>query len=373
MQTSYLVNPNKAVEGMPVGDRQSVPRLLPLSAQVTTLTVANPQAGANVLSATDVASGQVYELEFTSTGATNTTVDAIVAAAAINGEFRNLFSVVDTSSTVATVTAKHAGREYTFELTTAFGTTTVTPADTVEHDASSSISMGRMVCRGSNDGEIASLGASTSLQQLEGIVFRTDANHFHDLEELPSDSDVLKAGKYLSVMKKGRLWVQVEDSVSPASSVYVRRAQTSSAGVVGRFRGSVAGSAQVATITPVADSLIYAIEFGYDGQHYSFQYIASDATTTVDDAVDGLEDAAAAVVPSGVTASAASGVTMTLTTDAGTQFDYVRSTAFSLDAEAASASVSLGSADVDVIDVSSICSFESSASAGGLALLRINA
>lgn len=371
MQISYSVNPDRAVEGMPIGDRESVPRLLPLSYQVTTLTVANPQAGANVLSVTDVASGQVYELSFTSTAATATTVDAIVAAAAINGEFRNLFSVVDTSSTVATATAKHAGREYTFELTTAFGTTTVTPADTVEHDASSSLSMGRMVCRGSGDGEISALGASTSLQQLEGIVFRTDANHFHDLEELPSDSDVLAAGKYLSVMQKGRLWVQVEDAVTPASSVFVRRAQTSSVGAVGRFRGSAAGGQQSYTFTPSAINLPgYGFEFDYQGVHYTALYLG-DGSTTVAQACDGLVQDLGSI--SGLTIS--DGATeVTIQTAAGTELENVRNLASHTDVPVDSVDIaeSVGE-DIDTIDVSSICSFETSASAGGLALLRINA
>jgi hypothetical protein len=62
---------------------------------------------------------------------------------------------------------------------------------------------------------------------------------------------------------------------------------------------------------------------------------------------------------------------MTLTAAAGTAFDYCRSTAWTLDTEAASATVSLATADVDTIDLSSFCSFETTAAAGELALLRI--
>lgn len=370
MQTSYSVNSDRAVEGMPVGDRETAPKLFPYVAQVTTLTIAAGEAGDWTVTVVDDATQQSYSVTCQGHATEATALDNLVAAWALTGELRTLFSIAEDGATVATLTSQHPGRSYTITSTTP-GSMTCAVADTT--DASTAgLNFGRFVARGSNDGEIAELGASTTLAQLEGVTFRTDANHFHDLDgDTPSASDLLAGGKYLSIMKRGRMWMVAEDAVTPASTPYVRRAQTSGAGTVGRIRGSVAGSTQVATITPTADHPLYAIEFGYKGIHYSFQYRPTDGTTTADDAVDGLEDAAAAVVPTGVTASAASGVTMTLTAAAGTAFDYVRSTAFGLDTEAASASVSLAASDVDTIDVSSICEFETTAAAGALVLVRL--
>jgi hypothetical protein len=358
---------------MPVGERDTVPRLLPLVAQVTTITLANDsEAGTLTIDVEDDASGQEYSVDVTiSSGTEATSLDEMLEACEAS-ELRKLFDFEEDGSLLFTMTAKHAGRSYTV-TTTPPGSMTATVAEATASDDDPTINFGRMVARGSDDGTIAALGASTSLSQLEGIVFRTDGNHFHSLEnDTPSASDELKGGKELSVMKKGRCWVQVETDVTPASTVYVRRATTSGAGAVGRFRDEAAGSTQVSTITPVADSLIYAVEYGYAGVHYTAQYVATDGTTSVADACDGLYDALEANNPTGVTVADAT-TSVTLTAAAGTQFDYVRVTGWSLDTEAASATVSTATADVDTINVSSICSFETSASAGGLALLRIHA
>lgn len=373
MQTSYSVNNSAAVAGMPVGDRETVARLLPLLPQITNLVLTNSsEAGDYVINVVDDATGQSYSATATISGATEaTSLNEIGEAIAASGPLNNLFSYSDDNTLTGTLTARHPGRDYTITVTppgSMATTVTITQAA-----GGNDIGFGRLVARGDADGEIAELDATTTASEIVGLLFRTDGNHFHSLEnDTPSAEDLLARGKYLSVMQRGRCWVTVEDAVTPASTPYVRRAQTSSAGTVGALRATAAGSTQVATITAIADHGHYAVQFGYAGQDYVFSYTPTDVTTSTDDAIDGLEDAAAGVVPTGVSASAASATaTMTLTAAAGTSFDYVRNVGFALDAEAASTTVSVAAADVDTIDVSSICEFESTAAAGGLALLRM--
>lgn len=372
MQTNYAVNQSIGVEGMDAGGhRRSVPRQLPWLPQVTTITIAAGAATDDFeLTVTDDETAQSYALG-TVTGDADESVlaAAIVAAIRAHGKINDLFSVVATqavsgSDVILTLTARHANRSYT--LAGSGGTGAVTIADTQEHGGSG-LEFGRFVVRGSGDDEFAAPGASSVAGDIVGALFRTEANHLHSLEnDSPSAVDLCERGKAYAIMQDGRMLVKVEEAVTPASTPYMRRALTSSAGRLGGFRESPAGSTQVATITAIANGGFYGIEFGYLGQKYTFAYPDVDGTTTTDAAIDGLETQAALVVPTGVTASSASATaTMTLTAAAGTQFDYVRSL------NDLSTTVSVAAADVDAIDVSSICAFETSADADGLAVLRV--
>ena len=183
------------------------------------------------------------------------------------------------------------------------------------------------------------------------------------------------------VLCRGTFLALVEEAVTPASRVWVRRALTSSAGRLGGFRDSPAGTAEVATITVIADQSHYAVKASMvvNGQlrELEFEFHPTDATTTTDVAIDGLEAAAAAAIAAQgftgfVTASAASAAaTMTLTTLAGTVFEYVDGTAFNLDAAAEALEVVLTSTDADAIDCSAIFAYESSAAANELAVVRV--
>lgn len=373
MQTSYRTTLARGLAGYCEGLRESVPGTLPQLPQITTVTSANG-AGTDdwVITIVDDETGESYSVTATGSG-TEATLDANMEAAfAAHDSLPLLFSLTVTSSSdvVATFTARHTNRSYSFSATGGTGANTVANTQAA---GGSGLGFGLFVARGSNDGEIAALGASTTVSQLVGLLVRTDANSSRGpANDTLAAEDLADPGKTHEVLTRGRMLVKVETDVTPASTPYVRRAQTSSAGTVGALRDDPAGSTQVATITPIADMLDYVVQYGYLGQDYSFHYSPTDGTTSADDAVDGLEDAAAETAPSGVTVSAASAATMTLTAAAGTVFDYVRNGAWSLDTEAASTTVSLAAGDADAIDVSSIAKFVSSAVAGSLAVLAVD-
>ncbi len=291
--------------------------------------------------------GETYLVEFEASGDSEDDIVTGLANAANSASsapnLRNiLIATANTSDDDVELVAVHKGRPFTVTLVSNPGTnmaaTTVTNADR------SALPIGVAMARSSTQGDAQPPDSSTVEAEIEGILALSPGL------EGPLDGGELTVpvGYELNVLEQGDIWVMPEEDVTHTDDVYVRVAASGSE-VLGALRASADGGTQVATITPVADHLQYSIKFGYLGRDYEFHYAPTDGTTTVADAVDGLEDAAAAIAPDGVTVSDASGSTMTLTAAAGTEFDYVESTAFSLDTEAASASVSLASADVDAI------------------------
>lgn len=374
---SYAMGPDVAVEGMAHGGdlNESIGLQLERRKQVLRLTVAQGAATDDlVLTVEDVESGQTYEA--TATGNANEATLAANALAAIRAsEINKVFSAAAVQATsgqdlIIDLTARHGGREY--ELSGTGGTGAITVSETVE-PGGSGLEFGRMVAFGSSEGSFAQLGATDTIDDLAGLLERTEANHFRPEAEDFSTTDVCPVGTHMPIKRRRRMWVKVEEAVAVGDPVYVRRALTSSAGRLGGFRASPAGSTQVATITAVADHQFYVIEFGYLGRDYRIAYGPTDGTSTTDIAIDGLEAHAAEVCPAGVTPSAASAAaTMTLTAAAGTEFDYVRNGAFGEDTAAAGTSVSLAAADVDTINISTIARWTKGAAADGLALLTLD-
>lgn len=372
MRTTYNVNPAKAVAGQPMGKRESRPLKLPWLPQISTLTSdAGNGTDDLVITVVDDKTGQSYEV--TATGsATEATMLANALAAIRASELNNLFSVsgeVDTD-VIITFTARHANRTYTISATGG-------PADTnavaeTQAAGGAGIRLGRFVCE-TTEGELSLPGSSTALAEVAGVLFRTDGNHFRSAleDDTPDAVDTLARGKTYPVMTKGRVYLECLEDMAVGDSVFLV-CEASDSADLGKVRASATGSAQVSTVTPVENMLIYGFEYGYLGQHYTVQYVATDGTTSVADAVAGLEDAAAENAPSGITISAGETDAVDITTDAGTSLDYLRNTAWSLDTEAASTVVVLGAADDDALDISSIAKVEQGASSGGLVLLRIN-
>ena len=381
MQTSYNVQYARSLEGMAEAVHRSRRGLLPMLPQRTSITSANG-AGTDDWEWTivDDETGETHVLTATGSGTEATLAANAIAAFNAHDVLPMLFvleGVTSASDVVATLRAKHSNRSYTVTATGGTGANTVAE---LQAAGGAGVNFGRMVCRATHTGagpfEIQTLGASTELADLRGVVLRTDANSSRATEtNSPTAEDLADRGKDLELLTEGYFLAKVEEAVSPGDPVHVRRALTSSAGRLGGFRASPAGATQVATITAVADRPAYVIEFGYLGQDYSFEYHPTDNTTTTDVAIDGLEFAAAqdGVLPDGVTASSASAAaTMTLTAEAGTVFDYVRSVASGLDSAAVSATVSVAAGDADTLDISSIAQYETAASADGLALVKLN-
>jgi hypothetical protein len=376
MQTVFNVNPDIAIEGQPHGSpRQSRPRLLPYLAQITTGVIADSEAGTYTISIQDDVTLQVHTLAVTISGAVEaTSLDEILAAWEANGKFNDLFTIVEDGVDTWTVTARHANRLYTITVANPGSMTTVIAI--TQGAGGAELEMGRFVAKGTGDDEFVALGATTVLANVLGILFRTDANHFHALEnELPTDVDTLARGRHYPIMEKGRCWMIAEDAVTPASSVFARRALTSSAGDIGRVRGTAVGAAQVSTVAPTVNHQHYAISFDFEGQQFDIAYTATDETTAVADAIDGLFDNAVEQLTAAgietVVVATESATLLTLTVAAGREITNLRNAAHGLDVEAVSTVVVQGAADVDTIDVSSIAEFETTAAAGGLVLLKL--
>ncbi len=387
MQIAYAMQNPIGREGQLWGeDFQSAPYLLPQRAQTTTFTLADGSAAASeawTIVATDADTGQQFTLAFTSGATIALTLAALTAAASI-GKFRDLFTATDDASTVATWVAKQKGKVYSFTTTTGGGSGTNTALVTVtaiDYNAAG-LPFGRAVVRGSGDREMAEISATSTVADIIGVLYLTDGNAFHSYEnDSLSDADACDRGSMQRVLRKGCFLALVEEAVTPASRVWVRRALTAGAGALGRFGDNPAGTAEVATITVTADKRLYRVQAAMlvNGvfRTLSFEYAPTDDTTTTDDVIDGLEDAAAAAITAQgftglVTASAASAAaTMTLTTLAGVVFDHVDGTAFGLDAEVEVLTTALTGTDADRIDCSSIFAYESSAASGELAVVRV--
>jgi len=382
MQTTYAMNVDLAVEGQAVGERKSRPGCLPWTAQVNTITIANSEAGSLVITVVDDETQQTYTLTVTISGAVEaTSLDEMVAAWRASGELNNLFSVVEDGATVMTLTARHANREYTITTTPPGSMTAVVAEPTAA--GGTGLEFGRFVAKGSNDGEIAALGATSELVNLFGVLFRTDGNHFHSLEnDTPSAVDRSDVGRSYACMTEGRFMARVEEAVTPASTPYLRRALTSSAGRLGGLRASPAGSAQVNTIVPVVDHMQYGFQLvmriNNRLETFNAQYTATDATTTVADAIDGLYDSIVEQLGDASSANNGKGVSvtesdtaLTLTTDAGVEVYALENTVWDLDTEVATSVATIGTADVDAIDISDICEFETSAAQDGYARVRV--
>lgn len=379
MRTSYAMNPDVAVEGMAHGGdlNESIPLQLVQRKQVLRLTVtAGAETDDLVITLEDDETGQSYTA--TATGNANeATLGANALAAVRASEIDKVFSVAaitasSGSDLVIDFTARHGNRSYSGSATG--GTSSATaPAftETVE-PGGAGLEFGRMVAYGSTAGSFEQVSATTALGDLAGMLERTEANHFRPEGETLATLDLCPVGKEMPIKRRRRIWVKVEEAVAVGDPVYMRRALTSSAGRLGGFRMSPAGSTQVATLTPAENALSYGVKYGYGGRTYVATYNPTDGTTSVADACAGIEDALDENAPAGVTVSVGGTTEVTLTAAAGTEFDYVENIAWSLDAEAASMTVSVAAADVDAIDISTIARWTKPAAADGLALLTID-
>lgn len=378
MQYTFANNPAFAVEGMTVGDRRSRSFDLDWRAQIGTITLADASAAASetmTVSITDE-NGVVWSFTVTTGATVALTLAALTDAFRANAKANSLFSVTDDASTVLTYTARHANKVYAIAVTMSVGSTMTGTHAITTAAGGSGVEAGRVVRR-IGERSFDALLATSVLADIAGLTFRTDGNVLHDREIA---TDALRRGKTHSILGWGLEWVKPETAVAPGDPVYVRRALTSSAGTVGKLRNAPAGTTQVATITVVADHQFYRVVavMIINGQRriIDFEYDPTDGTTTTDDVVDGLEDAGAARITAlgldayvSISAASAS-ATFTMTAAAGYEFESVDGTAWGEDTEAEALTVSLATADVDTIDISSIASWESTASADGFALLR---
>lgn len=376
VQVNYNMNPAPLREGQTLGPRLSKPFTLPKLAQVTTITIADASPAASeewTLQATDDETGQVWSLTFDSGASLALTLDALTAAVAGDGKFNDLFSATEDGATVATLTARHVGRSYTLAVTPG-GSATAAVAIT-QVAGGSRIPFGLMMQRDAEGiaGTAAVLDATTVLRELAGVLIRTDYNHVrpYEPEDAQAGSDGMARGKTVSLMHQGMIVVDPETNpISLSDSVFVRRAQTSSAGTVGAFSAAAAGGQQLWTFTPSAINLPgYGFEFDYEGAHYTALYLG-DGSTTVAVACDGLVQDLGSIAGLTITDNSTD---VTIQTAAGTELENVRNLASHTDVPADSVTVAETTGeDIDTIDISSIARWERLANSDGLAVLRID-
>lgn len=226
------------------------------------------------------------------------------------------------------------------------------------------ISIGKFVCRDSGDGNIKHPVAATDISDKKARV--GVALHAHSME---SQSDGLspnyKVKSAVNVMRKGRVWVAVEEAVTPASKPYVRYATGVADNTLvqkGAFRASPDGAAQVNTLTPTAvDSVVYNISiFDKDGLLLKAASINSGTSATATTIVTALK-AALGTVP-GITQSGTA--TLILTSS-------VLGEGFSVQVGAGIANVATTANSQSAAELKD-AKFVTSASAGGLAQLEID-
>jgi hypothetical protein len=382
MQTNYQRSMDIALAGQVTdGDALTRSYLLPLLPQISLLTVtAGSETDDLVITVVDDDTGQTYSV--TATGSATEATLLTNAEAALNGNAKldDLFDVdgeVDTNVLI-TLTARHAGRSYTISATG--GTAVTDPVVTsVQAAGGTPLDIGVFVARSSTDGQLARVSSSTTIANLLGITQRPQAAGIRNLASLsPSAVDQWAAGSMLDVVEGGVVYMTVEEAVTPASPVWMRLAQTSSAGTLGAVRASPAGAAQVNTVAPAADQLEYGIQLIHKGKTYLASYAPTDGTTTVADAIDGLYDALVEAIGGDDSATNGIGLTitesatlLTITTDDGTAIDSLTNYHYELDSEAATTVIVVGTADADALDISSVAKYLTSASAGGLAKVQV--
>jgi hypothetical protein len=382
MQTSIAQNLTKAIKGMAlVAPRQCRPLQLRSLPQILSLTITAGAGTDNVaLTLTDVKTGFVYPVLTVTGNANEATLGAAIRAAwAASPKHNSLFSVAATqessgSDLILAFTARNPNIEYTLSRVGGpDGVAATSTATETQAEGGSGLAFGQLVAKGSGDDEFQVMSATTTVRDIAGALVRTDANHFQDIP--PGAADLCPRGVHMPIAEEVEMWVQPIEAVTPASRPHVC-VEAATGRVVGDWGDTPAGTAQVLTITPAANLNIYGFAYSYrDASGVVHQrtviYQPTDATNTAAEANAGLEDAAAQDAPTGITVSAAAGATMTLTAAVGTEIFGVNTQVWGLDAEVTSVTASLSSADVDMLDVSSIAKYTSSGAAGELVKVKI--
>lgn len=362
---SYNAVPARKRAGVALEVKRSFPARLKPVAQVNTFTLSVAAAVDVTITATDQESGQAWEL--TATLPDNVVANGIAALTTVynlGGKFRDLFSIVATSSTIA-FASRNADHVFTFSLTLGAGVT----ASVTETTAASvsALQFGRLVARGDSSYEFKQVTSSTTAKQLMGALKRTDGNHYQDIPA--STDDVCEVGRKLPIVAQGTLWMQCSGAVTVGGDVYV----VVEGSDLGTLRATPTGDAHTATLTFVADRNAYGYAFNYLGKHYEVLWVPTDATNTA--------AAAAAAVKARHDLQAIAGTTFTdnmdgtasLSAAAGTVLEDFKLFVGSLDANANGLTASVVSGpDPDALNVSDYLTIIEPASAGELALVRVN-
>lgn len=154
--------------------------------------------------------------------------------------------------------------------------------------AAAAVGFGIMVRRDATNPEDQFDVLSAAGQTPLGVLVHTQAQQNPALAD-PLGVDLLEMA---SVLRRGRIWVPVEEAVAVGDSVYCRHT-TGTGTEIGAFRNDADGDAQQSTLTPtVVDSTVYTVDVKIGGSNYHFQF-TSDADATATEICDGIRAAMA--------------------------------------------------------------------------------
>ena len=241
MLNSHQINPPIAVEGMALAGYESRPMFLPMVAQETESVFTDSVVGNLGITVTDLDNGFAKTLTVAlSTTTLATSLDEIVAAWQADPFFSAIATISEDGTDTVDRVFRVAGKRYSLAYTLPGAMAAPTVANTAEAiDADGSgIEFGRLVRRGSNDGEIATLTSGIAAGDIVGLIRRTEGNHFHKLQESITDVDATLRGKDYPIIRKGYIWVRTEDSVTPNSTPF---GVITGSGEIGAFRSDADG------------------------------------------------------------------------------------------------------------------------------------
>jgi hypothetical protein len=111
---------------------------------------------------------------------------------------------------------------------------------------------------------------SAAGQKPLGITVHTHAQEDPSLTD-PAGIALLESA---SILRRGRIWVRVEEAITVGDPVYFRH--TSGTGTeIGAFRNDADGTGEVITCTPtVVEDVIYGLDITVDGDDYHFEAVA---------------------------------------------------------------------------------------------------
>lgn len=301
-----------------------------------------------VWTVTNVETKEVWTATGTGSATEATMLDNAVAALLAEPNIAAAFSITEDGIDDVVLTARTRNKAYTIAVTGGPSATAPVVSE-LQAPGGSKVAHGFVAL--DSDRNLVPISATTEVEDLAGVLRYSEGSHYRETWE---DEEVaVVRGKKYAVVYEGRGWAPYSGTAPSTGSIYLRRALTSGAGTVGELLAAPAGSAQVSTYTPVADMLAYGFQYGYAGRHYIVQFHPTDGTTSVALACDGLVADGILTQPTGV-AITDSTTAVTITTAAGTALDYLRPFGATLDAATAAGSVSVGAADIDAIDISSI-------------------
>lgn len=151
--------------------------------------------------------------------------------------------------------------------------------------------------------DVLSAGGQTVL----GVLVHTQAQENPALAD-PLGIDLLEEA---SVLRRGRIWVAVEEAIAVTDGVFVRHTAFGGNTELGQFRTDAEGDAEISTLTPnpVTNDLTYTVDVKVGSADFHFETLA-DGSATATEICDGIR--AAMALDAGFTALVVASGTTTL-------------------------------------------------------------